>query len=61
MCNFFFFVFREQRCLMVQTEDQYIFIHDAIVDYLQLGETEVVVNELRDYIKKQSQVDAKTG
>ena len=46
---------------MVQTEDQYIFIHDAIVDYLQLGETEVVVNELRDYIKKQSQVDAKTG
>ena len=61
MCNFFFFVFREQRCLMVQTEDQYIFIYDAIVDYLQSGETEVVVNELRDYIKKQSQVDAKTG
>ena len=46
---------------MVQTEDRYIFIHDAIVDYLQSGETEVVVNELRDYIKKQSQVDAKTG
>ena len=54
-------MFREQRCLTVQTEDQYIFIHDAIVDYLESGETEVDVNELRDYIKKQSQVDAKTG
>ena len=54
-------MFREQRCLMGQTEDQYIFIHDAIADYLESGETEVDVNELRDYIKKQFQVDAKTG
>ena len=46
---------------MVQTEDQYIFIRDAIVDYLESGKTEIDVNKLRDYIKKQSQVDAKTG
>ena len=61
MCDLFFYIFREQRCLMVQTEDQYIFIRDAIVDYLESGKTEVDVNKLRDYIKKQSQVDAKTG
>jgi len=52
---------REQRCLMVQTEDQYIFIHNAIVDYLESGDTEVDANDLREYIKKQSQVDSKTG
>ena len=43
---------------MVETEDQYIFIYNAIVDYLKSKQTEVDVNELRDYIKKQCQVDA---
>ena len=43
---------------MVETEDQYIFIYNAIVDYLKSRQTEVDVNELRDYIKKQCQVDA---
>ena len=52
---------REPHCFLVQTEDQYIFIHDEIVDNLESGETELVANELRDYIKKQLQVDAKTG
>ena len=52
---------RQPHCFFVQTEDQYIFIHDEIVDNLESGETEVVANELRDYIKKQLQVDAKTG
>ncbi|XP_057299709.1 receptor-type tyrosine-protein phosphatase F-like isoform X2 [Hydractinia symbiolongicarpus] len=52
---------REQRCLMVQTEDQYIFIHAALLDYLESGDTEIEANALREYIKKQSQVDSRTG
>ena len=55
------FLFRQQRCLMVQTEDQYIFIHFALLDHLESGDTEIEANELRDYIKKHSQVDVTTG
>lgn len=46
---------------MVQTEDQYVFIHNALIDYMEAGETEVEASDLREYIKKQSQVDSKTG
>ncbi|CAH2311689.1 receptor-type tyrosine- phosphatase C isoform X1 [Pelobates cultripes] len=37
---------RRQRCLMVQVESQYIFIHKALVEYNQFGETEVNMLEL---------------
>ncbi|XP_077308861.1 receptor-type tyrosine-protein phosphatase C isoform X3 [Lithobates pipiens] len=37
---------RRQRCLMVQVEFQYIFIHKALVEYNQYGETEVSMAEL---------------
>ncbi|KAM4721727.1 receptor-type tyrosine-protein phosphatase C [Rhinophrynus dorsalis] len=37
---------RRQRCLMVQVESQYIFIHKALVEYNQFGETEVSILEL---------------
>ncbi|XP_073449057.1 receptor-type tyrosine-protein phosphatase C isoform X4 [Aquarana catesbeiana] len=37
---------RRQRCLMVQVEFQYIFIHKALVEYNQFGETEVSMAEL---------------
>ncbi|KAM5148100.1 receptor-type tyrosine-protein phosphatase C [Mantella aurantiaca] len=37
---------RRQRCLMVQVEFQYIFIHKALVEYNQFGETEVSMTEL---------------
>ena len=60
-CSYFLSFLRQQRCLMVQTEDQYIFIHHALLDHLESGDTEVDVNQLRDYIKKQSQVDTRTG
>ncbi|XP_075688353.1 receptor-type tyrosine-protein phosphatase C [Rhinoderma darwinii] len=32
---------RRQRCLMVQVESQYIFIHKSLVEYNQFGETEI--------------------
>ncbi|XP_066481438.1 receptor-type tyrosine-protein phosphatase C isoform X2 [Tiliqua scincoides] len=41
---------RRQRCLMVQVETQYILIHQALVDYIQYGETEVSVSELCNYL-----------
>uniref|UniRef100_A0A803JPQ8 Receptor-type tyrosine-protein phosphatase C n=1 Tax=Xenopus tropicalis TaxID=8364 RepID=A0A803JPQ8_XENTR len=37
---------RRQRCLMVQVESQYIFIHKCLVEYSQFGETEVSIPEL---------------
>ena len=46
---------------MVQTEDQYVFIHTALLDYMESGETEVDANGLRDYIRKHMQTEHKTG
>ena len=46
---------------MVQTEDQYVFIHLALLDYMESGETEVEANELRDYIRRHTQTEQKTG
>ncbi|KAG8556079.1 hypothetical protein GDO81_017916 [Engystomops pustulosus] len=37
---------RRQRCLMVQVEAQYIFIHKSLVEYNQFGETEIITSEL---------------
>ncbi|KAM3915667.1 receptor-type tyrosine-protein phosphatase C [Leptodactylus fuscus] len=36
---------RRQRCLMVQVESQYIFIHKSLVEYNQFGETEISTSE----------------
>ncbi|XP_055966665.1 receptor-type tyrosine-protein phosphatase C isoform X2 [Sorex fumeus] len=41
---------RQQRCLMVQVEAQYILIHQALVEYNQFGETEVSLSELHSYL-----------
>ncbi|XP_015272433.1 PREDICTED: receptor-type tyrosine-protein phosphatase C [Gekko japonicus] len=41
---------RRQRCLMVQVETQYILIHQALVEYVQYGETEVSIPELHNYL-----------
>nr|XP_020139909.1 receptor-type tyrosine-protein phosphatase C isoform X2 [Microcebus murinus] len=41
---------RQQRCLMVQVEAQYILIHQALVEYNQFGETEVSLSELHPYL-----------
>ncbi|KAH0618343.1 hypothetical protein JD844_017452 [Phrynosoma platyrhinos] len=43
---------RRQRCLMVQVEAQYILIHQALVEYVQYGETEVNISELHSYLNQ---------
>jgi len=46
---------------MVQTEDEYIFIHRALLDYLESGDTEVDVNKLHEYIRTHTETEQKTG
>ena len=46
---------------MVQTEAQYVFIHDAILEYLGAMENEVRSDEIREYIREKSVVDATSG
>ncbi|XP_059847615.1 receptor-type tyrosine-protein phosphatase S-like isoform X13 [Hypanus sabinus] len=48
---------RSQRNYMVQTEDQYIFIHDALLEAVACGTTEVMARNLYSYIQKLAQVE----
>uniref|UniRef100_A0A915DHU2 Protein-tyrosine-phosphatase n=1 Tax=Ditylenchus dipsaci TaxID=166011 RepID=A0A915DHU2_9BILA len=56
---------RAQRSYMVQTDDQYIFIHDAVLDAAQSGSTEVPSNKLAQHVQvlshPQRQMDDATG
>ncbi|XP_060738332.1 receptor-type tyrosine-protein phosphatase S isoform X8 [Tachysurus vachellii] len=49
---------RAQRNYMVQTEDQYSFIHDALLEAVACGNTEVPARSLFSYIQKLAQVEA---
>ncbi|XP_064190678.1 protein tyrosine phosphatase receptor type Db isoform X15 [Anguilla rostrata] len=48
---------RSQRNYMVQTEDQYIFIHDALLEAVACGNTEVPARNLYAYIQKLTHVE----
>lgn len=48
---------RAQRNYMVQTEDQYIFIHDAIIESVICGSTEVPARNLHNHIQKLMQTE----
>ena len=48
---------RAQRNYVVQTEDQYIFIHDALAEAVLSGNTEVIASDLLQHIQMLSQPD----
>ncbi|XP_026720827.1 receptor-type tyrosine-protein phosphatase S isoform X18 [Athene cunicularia] len=48
---------RSQRNYMVQTEDQYSFIHDALLEAVACGNTEVPARNLYTYIQKLAQIE----
>ncbi|XP_062509499.1 receptor-type tyrosine-protein phosphatase F-like isoform X2 [Corticium candelabrum] len=52
---------RTKRQDMVQTEAQYGFIHDAVLEALTCGNTQIPVQNLRTAVAKLSKKDAKTG
>ena len=47
---------RAQRNYMVQTEDQYVFIHEALLEAATCGNTEVPARNLYAHIQKLTQV-----
>ena len=48
---------RQQRNHMVQTEAQYVFVHDAVLEATSSGNTEVVVDHLSQHMKKLEHID----
>ncbi|XP_056318507.1 receptor-type tyrosine-protein phosphatase S-like isoform X12 [Danio aesculapii] len=49
---------RAQRNYMVQTEDQYVFIHDSLQEAVNCGTTEVPARNLYAYIQKLTQIES---
>ena len=41
---------RTQRNFLVQTEDQYVFLHDALLEVVESGETDIHSSFLRRYL-----------
>ena len=52
---------KSQRNFMVQTEDQYVFIHTSILEYLESMENEVNSGSIHEYIRSKSLVDVQAG
>ena len=48
---------RQQRNYMVQTDTQYVFLHDAVYEGIVSGKTEVPANQFLQHINKLREVD----
>ena len=48
---------RNQRAHLVQTEEQYVFIHDALVEVIEAGETHINKTALPRYIHSLQCID----
>lgn len=48
---------RAQRNYMVQTEDQYVFIYDALLEAIESGNTEVQADNLYAHVQRIMQID----
>ncbi|XP_022808866.1 receptor-type tyrosine-protein phosphatase epsilon-like [Stylophora pistillata] len=52
---------RQQRSSMVQTEAQYVFIHDALMEYVTCGSTEFAVRDLPERLRVLNTIDPDSG
>ncbi|XP_041379294.1 receptor-type tyrosine-protein phosphatase alpha-like [Gigantopelta aegis] len=51
---------REQRMKMVQTVDQYAFVHDAVLERVICGKTEILTDKYRSELQKLKECDPRT-
>ncbi len=52
---------RNQRLLMVQVEDQYIFIHNVLLEAINSGDTEIQAEDFPEQIKEILEMNPETG
>ena len=48
---------RTQRNYLVQTEEQYVFIHDVLLDWLKIGNTRIRGPDLKTYTDRMTMPD----
>ena len=52
---------RNQRLLMVQVEDQYIFIHNVLLEAINSGDTEIQAEDFVEQIRELMDINPETG
>ena len=54
-------IIRNQRLLMVQVEEQYIFIHNVLLEAINSGDTEIQVEDFSDRMRELMDSNPETG